>query len=103
VRQFGYPAGSLAPDRDRERDPAPFPRCELFGLNVVRQLPPECPMRDAKPFDTLDAMQNDTLWHPADGDPHPAVASADVYKTCSRCIARNLSHPHIRFLRAQND
>ena len=80
----------------------PFPRCELFGLNVVRQLPPECPMRAANPANELRGMTRATYWHPEDGDPYPSLASAEVYRTCSECIGRNLGHPHIRFLRGRN-
>jgi len=82
--------------------PNPFPLCELFALRVVRQLPPECPLRSANPLEELRAMTGATLWHPTDGDPHPALASAAVYRTCSECIARNLTHQHIRFLRGKS-
>lgn len=82
---------------------ATFPLCELFGLRIVRQLPPGCALRSANPLFAAHAYTErgyERLAPGPDRDTHGALRDFAIGQTCGRCVGRLIGHPTITKLRA---
>ena len=78
-----------------------FPRCNLYEIRVVHQLPSGCPFHDSNPLAAIEEVQNrggGNLGRTVDQDLGGLddLAEAEV---CLDCVTRLLTHQRIRALR----